>query len=85
MSLSLEDYKYFDAKFRETDSKFGPLHEKINEVKNTLVDHIAKPCSDTAMHIAECHDPVKFWGTVAAIVATMSGLAAGIIWLIQHA
>jgi hypothetical protein len=89
MSLSIEDYKYFDAKFEAlnkcSDAKFGTLHEKVNTVRDDLSTHAAAPCGDTVRHIADCHDPLKFWGTVAAVVAVMSGLAAGLIWLIQHA
>lgn len=89
MALSVEDYKYFDEKFRilacDYNERIGILHEKVNVVRDDLCTHVATPCPDTRAHIEQAHDPGKFWGTMVAIVAVSGTLIGGIIWLIQHA
>lgn len=75
------------------ESRFDRIIEKLDEQAEKMWKAIAKvsqenavmkatPCSDTARHLAEHHDPAKKLGLLASIVGIVAGVAGGVSWIV---
>lgn len=99
MELDREDRNWLEAKFGEVHTRITKsdtinarllneqskdLTAKIELVGRELEVHKAAACPDVAAHEVKHHDPVKFWGLIAAIVTVGAAIGALLMWLIKQ-
>ena len=93
-NLDSADMKWMDTKFTEIHNRISETHARISnnadrtqrelaELSRVFFSSAAAPCKDTVRHIEDYHNPAKFWGLLASMVAVAAGVAGAMVWLLR--
>jgi hypothetical protein len=81
-SVTTDEREWLEARFDRILEKLDEHSEKVwKSIAKLSQEHAvmkATPCSDTARHILEHHDPAKKIGILASIVGIVAGVAGGV-------
>jgi hypothetical protein len=91
MELDREDRVWLDKKFGEIHTRITRSDttnaKLLNEQSTELTTKIGAVRDEARglveKHEEKHHDPVKFWGLIAVIVAVATGVGAFAMWLIK--